>query len=104
MDNNNEIKLNDEETSKLDNLYKNIKEKVINARSKMLKQIDTTMIEVYWYVGKITFELFNYSYDGTYGKRIVEVLSKNLTKDFGNGFSQVSIRRMRRFYEYYPIW
>lgn len=34
----------------------------------MLKQIDTTMIEVYWYVGKITSELYNNSSDGMYGK------------------------------------
>lgn len=31
------------------------KEKIISARSKMLKHIDTTMTEVYWYVGKITY-------------------------------------------------
>ncbi len=60
--------LNDSEISEVDVIYKNIKEKVINARSKMLKQIDTTMIEVYWYVGKITSELYNNSSDGTYGK------------------------------------
>lgn len=39
-----------------------------------------------------------------YGKRIIEVLSKKLTTEFGTGFSAVSIRRMHRFYEYYPNW
>ena len=29
---------------------------------------------------------------------------KKLTDEFGNGFSAVSIRRMRRFYEFYPNW
>lgn len=29
---------------------------------------------------------------------------KKLTKEFGSGFSSASIRRMRRFYEYYPNW
>ena len=96
--------LNDNEISEVDLIYKNIKEKVINARSNMLKQIDTTMIEVYWYVGKITSELYDNSSDGTYGKRIIEALSKKLTNEFGNGFSAVSIRRMRRFYEFYPNW
>ena len=95
---------NDNEILEIDNLYKDIKEKIVNARTKMLKQIDTTMVEVYWYVGKITSELYIKSSDGTYGKRIINALSKKLTKDFGNGFSEVSIRRMRRFYEYYPIW
>ena len=104
MKKDNSLILNDNEISEVDVIYKDIKEKVINARSKMLKQIDTTMIEVYWYVGKITSELYNNSSDGTYGKRIIEALSKKLTNEFGNGFSAVSIRRMRRFYEYYPNW
>lgn len=104
MNKDNNLVLNDNEISKVDVIYKDIKEKIKNARSKMLKQIDTTMIEVYWYVGKITSELYNNSSDGTYGKRIIEALSKKLTNEFGNGFSAVSIRRMRRFYEYYPNW
>ena len=31
-----------------------------------------------------------------------ERLSKKLINEFGNDFSTVSIRRMRRFYKYYP--
>lgn len=104
MKKDNSLMLNDSEISEVNEIYKYIKEKVINARSKMLKQIDTTMTEVYLYVGKITSELFNNSNDDTYRKRIVEGLSKKLTNDFGNGFSIVSIRRMHRFYEYYPNW
>ena len=104
MKKDNSLILNDNEISEVDVIYKNIKEKVINARSKMLKQIDTTMIEVYWYVGKITSDLYSNSSDGTYGKRIIEALSKKLKDEFGNGFSAVSIRRMRRFYEFYPNW
>ena len=37
-------------------------------------------------------------------KKIIDALSSKLTKEFGSGFSSVSIRRMRRFYEMYPIW
>ena len=70
----------------------------------MLKHIDTTMVEVYWYVGKITYELSNNSTKASYGKQIIDELSLRLTKEFGNGFSAVSIRRMRKFYEVYPIW
>jgi len=70
----------------------------------MLKHIDTTMTEVYWYVGKITSELFASARQEIYGKKIVEALSTKLTNEFGSGYSPVSIRRMRRFYEYYPIW
>ena len=37
-------------------------------------------------------------------KKIIEVLSARLTNEFGSGFSPVSVRRMRKFYELYPIW
>lgn len=104
MKKNNNLTLNKNEEFKIDTIYKDIKEKVINARTKMLKQIDNIMTEVYWYVGKIISEIYNNSSDGTYGKRIIDVLSQKLTNEFGNGFSSVSIRRMRRFYEYYPNW
>ena len=88
----------------INNIYMDIKDKIIIARGKMLKHIDTTMIEVYWYVGKITYELSNNSVKASYGKQIIEVLSSKLTSEFGSGFSSVSIRRMRKFYELYPIW
>lgn len=83
-------------------IYKDIKSKIIEARGKMLKHIDTTMTEVYWYVGKIASELL-YG-NSNYGKQIVESLSKKLTKEFGSGFSSVSIRRMCRFYRYFSNW
>ncbi len=88
----------------IDSIYNDIKEKINVARSKMLKHIDTTMTEVYWYVGKITYELSENSTKASYGKKIIDALSSRLTNEFGSGFSPVSIRRMRKFYEAYPIW
>ena len=85
-------------------IYKDIKEKILTARSKMLKHIDTTMTEVYWYVGKITYELSENSTKASYGKKIIDALSEKLINEFGSGFSPVSIRRMRKFFELYPIW
>ena len=85
-------------------IYKDIKDKILTARSKMLKHIDTTMTEVYWYVGKITYELSENSTKASYGKKIIDTLSAKLTNEFGSGFSPVSIRRMRKFFELYPIW
>ena len=37
-------------------------------------------------------------------KKIIDALSVKLTNEFGSGFSPVSIRRMRKFFELYPIW
>jgi len=98
------IKNKENEVIDIENIYNDIKEKILTARSKMLKHIDTTMTEVYWYVGKITYELSENSTKASYGKKIIDALSIKLTNEFGSGFSPVSIRRMRKFYEVYPIW
>lgn len=101
----NDIAVNNEnELIGVENIYQDIRNRIITAREKMFKHIDNTMTEVYWYVGKITYELSENSTKAIYGKKIIDVLSSKLTKEFGSGFSSVSIRRMRRFYEMYPIW
>lgn len=96
------IKVNND-LANIDAIYKDIKEKIILARGKMLKHIDTTMVETYWYIGKITYEASGNSTKASYGKQIIEKLSRRLTKDFGNGYSRPSLSRMRKFYELYPI-
>lgn len=104
MKNKNEMMVNNgHELVDVENIYQNIRNKIITAREKMFKHIDTTMTEVYWYVGKITYELSENRTKASYGKKVIDVLSSKLTNEFGSGFSPVSIRRMRRFYEMYPI-
>ncbi len=100
----NKIKVNEKGLACVKSIYQDIRNKIITAREKMFKHIDTTMVEVYWYVGKITYNLSNNDASVNYGKKIIDELSLKLTKEFGSGFSSVSIRRMRRFYEMYPIW
>ena len=95
---------NNNELTNVENIYQDIRNKIIVAREKMFKHIDSTMTEVYWYVGKITYELSENSTKASYGKKIIDALSIKLINEFGSGFSSVSIRRMRRFYEMYPIW
>ena len=105
LKNKNEMMVNNgHELVDVENIYQNIRNKIITAREKMFKHIDTTMTEVYWYVGKITYELSENSTKASYGKKVIDVLFSKLSNEFGSGFSPVSIRRMRRFYEMYPIW
>ena len=70
---------NENEIIDVENIYNDIIEKILTARSKMLKHIDTTMTEVYWYVGKITYELSENSTKASYGKKIIDALSVKLT-------------------------
>ncbi len=61
------IKDDNNEVIDIENVYNDIKQKIVTARGKMLKHIDTTMTEVYWYVGKITYELSENSTKASYG-------------------------------------
>lgn len=84
----NKSKSTNDELIDIENIYKDIKEKIVTARNKMLKHIDTTMTEVYWYVGKITYELSNNSTKASYGKQVIDALASKLTNEFGSGFLQ----------------
>ncbi len=70
------ISNNKNEILDIENIYQDIRKKIIIAREKMFKHIDTTMTEVYWYVGKITYELSENSTKASYGKIIIEVCKK----------------------------
>ncbi len=72
MSNKNKITVNNNELIDIENIYQDIRNKIVNARQKMLKHIDTTMTEVYWYVGKITYELSENSTKASYGKKIMK--------------------------------
>jgi predicted nuclease of restriction endonuclease-like (RecB) superfamily len=85
-------------------IYEDIRDRIYEARRKIYKHIDNSATEINWYVGKITSELLGNNKRADYGKKIVELLSEKLQSEFGSGFDQTGIRRMKRFYDYYPIW
>jgi hypothetical protein len=39
-----------------------------------------------------------------YGNKLIAELSKQMTLDFGKGFDERNLRKMRQFYLMYPIW
>lgn len=62
------------------------------------------MLNAYWNIGKgiIEFEQ-NGDQKATYGKRLLENLSKDLNLKYGKGFSRSNLSYMRLFYIKYPI-
>ena len=57
---------NGNEIIDVENIQQDVRSKIISTREKMIKHIDTTMTGVYWYVGKITYELSNNSTKASY--------------------------------------
>lgn len=69
------------------------------ARMQAAHAINTAMVEAYWSIGKrIVEEEQGGKSKAQYGKRILEELSRNLTREFGKGFSLANLRNMRQFY------
>jgi predicted nuclease of restriction endonuclease-like (RecB) superfamily len=86
------------------NLYEDIKDILAEARNKVYKAVNFTMVEAYWNIGKrIVEEEQKGKKRAGYGKHLIIELAKRLTIDFDSGFSEQSLWNMRRFYSTFPI-
>ncbi len=72
------------------------------ARKKVAITINQEMVTLYWNIGKIIKEEIIKSSRAEYGKQIVQLLSGELTKNYGKGYSLQNLRHMIKFYEKYP--
>ena len=80
------------------NVYDSIKEVLINAREKAYKAVNFAMVEAYWNVGKLIVEAQDGNERAEYGEELLKDLSKDLTREFGKGFTVTNLRYMRQFY------
>ena len=82
---------------------KDIKEILLQARQKTYQAINSAMVDAYWNIGKkIVLEEQNGKERASYGSEIIKNLSKELTLEFGKGFSERSLREYRQFYILLP--
>lgn len=73
-----------------------------NARQSVAVQVNKELLSTYWNVGRIIVEYEQENPErATYGKQTLRQLSKELTREFGRGFSVSNIQFMRRFYQTY---
>ena len=73
------------------------------ARQKTIQSVNQIMVVAYWLVGEriVKWEQ-NGSARASYGAEILKDLSRELTLEFGYGFSYSNLRNMRQFYRTYP--
>lgn len=89
-------------TNNVDNIYNQIENIVIKNKNKVVYQINNTILETYFLIGKLIVENEqNGNIKAEYGKQILKDLSKKLTKRFGSCFSVSNMQYMRRFYLIY---
>lgn len=81
-----------------------IKSILYKARSNVVRQVNSELLKAYWNIGRIVCEYEQSTPErADYGKQIMKNLSKELTREFGKGFSVSNLQFMRRFYLTYSI-
>lgn len=83
-------------------LINDIKIILRNARHKTFYAVNTEMLKAYFEIGrKIVEEEQKGSKRAAYGRNLLETLSKELKKEFGNGYSLSTLKNIRLFYKIY---
>ena len=87
----------------LTSFHTDIKTILEQARGKARSAVNAAMVEAYWLMGqRIVQEEQQGDSRATYGQRLLENLSKELSASFGKGFSYANLRNFRQFYLTYP--
>jgi predicted nuclease of restriction endonuclease-like (RecB) superfamily len=85
-----------------DSLIKDIRTLIEETRSAVAVTVNAGLTVMYWQIGKRIQEDVLKSERASYGDEIVSTLSRQLSADYGRGFSEKSLRHMIRFAEAFP--
>lgn len=81
------------------NLYKEIIKAIDNSKKNVVIAVNSEMVVLYWNIGKIIKTEILKSEKAEYGKSVIRDLSKDLTKEYGKGYSQANLFNMVRLYD-----
>ncbi len=84
-------------------LLENIRDTFQSSKDKIVSVINSGILLTYWKIGQyiIDFEQKG-NIKAEYGKQLILNLSKDLSGNYGRGFSRSNIQYMRLLYKYYP--
>jgi len=100
-----EIDKSNQTLSNSSHLFAEIREVLVTARRTAYKAVNFAMVTAYWNVGRLIVEDEQQGNTrAEYGKAILSDLSKRLTDEFGKGFDERELRRIRQFYLVFPKW
>lgn len=84
-------------------MIKEITNLVNQMKSNLILEINKSIVNVYWNIGKIIVSNENENNNRLeYGKEVLKGLSDELTKYLGKGYSVSNLKYMRLFYKAYP--
>ena len=83
-------------------LLADVRELIEAARQHVAQAVNASIVALYWHIGKRVRDDVLHQRRAEYGKRIVVTLSKQLTTEYGRGYSESSLSRMMRLAEVFP--
>ena len=83
-------------------LLSDIRLLITQAKQSVAIAVNATMSLLYWRIGKRLNDEVLHGKRAEYGEELVLGISKELTVEYGSGFSEKNLRRMRQFAEIYP--
>jgi predicted nuclease of restriction endonuclease-like (RecB) superfamily len=96
--------MNNEIQHKTSSFVEQIKLLIKEAQINVVKSVNTIMVQTYFELGRRIVEHEQEGKDFTnYGDFVLEKLSKDLTSEFGKGFSKRNLELIRKFYLTYKI-
>jgi hypothetical protein len=84
------------------NLLGDIRKVIEAAREQTAQAVNSTLVIMYWQIGKRIREDVLGNQRAEYGKEILQVLSGKLTAEYGKGFTEKALWRMMQFAEVFP--
>ena len=80
-------------------IVNDIKQIINTGRAAAYSAVDSTMIATYWNIGRRIVEEEQHGEErAQYGKELIKSLAKELTHEYGNGYSQRYLAYFRKFY------
>ncbi|MGE4502301.1 MAG: DUF1016 N-terminal domain-containing protein [Thiomicrospira sp.] len=85
-------------------LIHQLKTLIQHARNQAYRAVDTIQVQTYWQIGQHIVEFEQQGENrAQYGSKLLEQLAEQLTAEFGKGFDVTNLRKMRLFYQTFPI-
>ena len=96
--------MNDHTPTRLSSLADAIATQIEQARGQLRQAVNSIIVQSYWEIGRLIVEDEQQGESrAEYGKQQLQQLSQQLTERLGKGFDITNLRKMRTFYQAFPI-
>lgn len=85
-------------------LISQLKDLIEQSRTQAYRAVDAIQVKTYWQIGQHIVEFEQQGENrAEYGTKLLTHLSEQLSAEFGKGFDITNLRKMRLFYQTFPI-